>query len=95
MNRLGRDAVSLAVGQSAYMLGRYNIGRDQVVGNLTGTTIEPRTVTNQSTFSGSTSFANYTYQTDVAYVSGLLSNSSGTSSTLGSGVRLTDGVQTA
>lgn len=54
----------------------YNIGRDQVVGNLTGTTIEPRTVTNQSTFSGSTSFANYTYQTDVTYVSGLLSNSS-------------------
>ena len=58
---------------------RYNIGRDQIVGNVTGTTIEPRTVTNQSTFSGSTTFANYTYQTDVTYVSGMLNASSGTS----------------
>lgn len=57
-----------------------------MVGNLTGTTIEPRTVTNQSTFSGSTSFANYTYQTDVKYVSNLLMNSSGTSRSQVSGL---------
>ena len=62
-------------------MGRYNIGRDQIVGNLTGTTIEPRTVTNQSTFSGSSSYSNYTYQTDVTYVSGLLNASSGKSTT--------------
>jgi hypothetical protein len=35
-------------------------------------------VTNQSTFSGQSSFANYTYQTDVTYVSGLFNNTDGT-----------------
>ena len=33
-------------------------------------------VTNTTTYSGRTSFGNYTYQTDVSYVSGLLSNTS-------------------
>ena len=56
---------------------RYNLGRDDMVGNLTGTTRDSRTVTNQSTFSGTTSYNNYTYQTDVKYASGLLQNSSG------------------
>ncbi|WVF71612.1 hypothetical protein IAT40_006420 [Kwoniella sp. CBS 6097] len=54
----------------------YNLGRDQVVGNLTGQTIDTLTLTNQSTFSGQGSYMNYTYQTDVQYVPGLLKNSS-------------------
>ncbi|OCF43139.1 hypothetical protein I317_02983 [Kwoniella heveanensis CBS 569] len=54
----------------------YNLGRDQVVGNLTGQSIDTLTLTNQSTFSGQGSYMNYTYQTDVQYVSGLLKNSS-------------------
>ena len=58
---------------------RYNAGRDEVVGNVTGTMIPLQSVTNQSTFSGQSSFGNYTYQTDVTYVSGLLNDTSGTS----------------
>ncbi|WWD17449.1 hypothetical protein CI109_101890 [Kwoniella shandongensis] len=54
----------------------YNIGRDQLVANLTGKAVETRNITNQTTFSGSGSYKNYTYQTDVKYVSGLLKNSS-------------------
>jgi hypothetical protein len=52
------------------------------VGNVTGTMIPLQSVTNQSTFSGQSSFGNYTYQTDVTYVSGLLNDTSGTSSSL-------------
>jgi len=33
-------------------------------------------LTNASTFSGQTSYGGYTYQTNIKYVSGLLSNSS-------------------
>jgi hypothetical protein len=51
-------------------LRRYNVGRDYLVGNLTGTTVPSRNVTNQTTYSGSTTYNNYTYQTDVQYVSG-------------------------
>lgn len=54
----------------------YNAGRDEVVGNVTGTMIPLQSVTNQSTFSGQSSFGNYTYQTDVTYVSGLLNDTS-------------------
>ncbi|WWC61719.1 uncharacterized protein I303_104304 [Kwoniella dejecticola CBS 10117] len=54
----------------------YNLGRDQLVGNLTGQAIDTNTLTNTSTFSGTGSYENYTYQTDVQYVSGLLKNSS-------------------
>jgi hypothetical protein len=68
----------------------YNLGRDWLVGNLTnqanlvptlvtnsnGTTYSG--VTNQTTFTGEKSWSNYTYQTEVSYVSGLLRNSSGT-----------------
>lgn len=56
---------------------RYNIGRDELVGNLTGQSIDTRTLSNTSTLSGSATYSNYTYQTDVQYVSGLLKNSSG------------------
>lgn len=56
----------------------YNLGRDYLVGNLTNqtTAIEPYNVTNTTTFSGSTTWNNYTYLTQVSYVSGLLQNSS-------------------
>ena len=49
-----------------------------MIGNATNQTslIPTTTLTNTSTFSGQTSFGNYTYQTDVKYVSGLLSNTS-------------------
>jgi hypothetical protein len=54
----------------------YNLGRDQVVGNLTNTPVATRNVTTATTYSGSSSFNNYTYQTDVIYVTGLLDNTS-------------------
>ncbi|KAJ9096443.1 hypothetical protein QFC21_005265 [Naganishia friedmannii] len=56
----------------------YNLGRDHFVGNLTNqtTVIPTRNVTNTSTYVGSTTWANYTYQTSVKYLSGLLQNSS-------------------
>jgi hypothetical protein len=57
----------------------YNLGRDWLIGNVTNqTTVIPTlNLTNQSTYSGQTSYGNWTYQTDVKYVSGLLRNSSG------------------
>jgi hypothetical protein len=76
---------------NGYNLGRYvtsgipfwlpcSLGpfiRDWLVGNATGNQIIPTAnLTNTSTFSGSTSFNGYTYKTDVAYVSGLLQNTS-------------------
>ncbi|KAJ3550816.1 hypothetical protein NM688_g4993 [Phlebia brevispora] len=56
----------------------YNLGRDWLIGNVTNQTqlIPTLEVTNQSTYSGRTSFGNYTYETDVTYVSGLLQNTS-------------------
>lgn len=56
----------------------YNAGRDFLVGNVTGMAwpFDTRNVTNATTFSGETRFRNYTYHTDVHYVSGLLANSS-------------------
>jgi len=56
---------------------RYNMGRDYLIGNLTQQQVVTRNLTNQTTFSGITTYANYSYQTDVKYVSGLLQNSSG------------------
>ncbi|KAJ7643692.1 hypothetical protein FB45DRAFT_895772 [Roridomyces roridus] len=50
----------------------YNLGRDWLVGNITGNFVNTSAVTNQTTFSGTTSFGNYTYQTAIAYVGGLL-----------------------
>lgn len=54
----------------------YNLARDWLVGNATGTNIPTSELTNTSTHSGQTSFNSYTYQTDVQYVPGLLSNTS-------------------
>lgn len=66
----------------------YNLGRDWFVGNATNqdslipTVLETVNgtwysgVTNQTTYSGDKTFNNYTYHTDVQYVSGLLPNSS-------------------
>ncbi|OBZ71467.1 hypothetical protein A0H81_08663 [Grifola frondosa] len=56
----------------------YNLGRDWLVGNATAQSslIPTPNVTNTSTYSGQTSFGGYTYQTDAAYVSGILSNTS-------------------
>lgn len=56
----------------------YNSGRDFLVGNVTGMSEPPKTleVTNTTTFEGGTSFRNYTYHTQVRYVSGMLKNSS-------------------
>ncbi|TYJ55707.1 hypothetical protein B9479_003614 [Cryptococcus floricola] len=66
---------SLSLGHDIIADG-YNIGRDELVGNMTGQTIDTRGLTNGSTVSGSATYNNYTYQTDVEYVPGLLSNSS-------------------
>lgn len=56
----------------------YNLGRDWLVGNATAqSTILPTpNMTNVSTYSGQTSFGNYTYATTATYVSGLLQNTS-------------------
>ncbi|KAK7690122.1 hypothetical protein QCA50_006771 [Cerrena zonata] len=56
----------------------YNLGRDWMIGNATGQSelIPTLDLTNTSTYSGQTTFNNYTYQTDVTYVAGLLANSS-------------------
>ncbi|KAF9048122.1 hypothetical protein BDZ89DRAFT_941444 [Hymenopellis radicata] len=54
----------------------YNLARDYMVGNITGSTIPTLNLTNSSTYSGSTSYDGYTYKTDVKYVSGLLDNTS-------------------
>ncbi|WVQ82204.1 hypothetical protein IAT38_004332 [Cryptococcus sp. DSM 104549] len=67
--------MSLTMGHDIVVNG-YNIGRDELVGNLTGQAIDTRALTNQSTVSGSSTYNNYTYQTDVQYVPGLLKNSS-------------------
>lgn len=49
-----------------------------MIGNATNQTslIPTMSLMNTSTFSGRTTFANYTYETSVSYVSGLLANSS-------------------
>ncbi|KAF9018554.1 hypothetical protein BDZ89DRAFT_1210101 [Hymenopellis radicata] len=54
----------------------YNLGRDYIVGNITGSVIPTLTLTNESTYSGSTSYGGYTYKTDVSYASGMLQNTS-------------------
>ncbi|ETW81879.1 hypothetical protein HETIRDRAFT_318819 [Heterobasidion irregulare TC 32-1] len=56
----------------------YNLARDWLVGNVTAqsSVIPTSNLTNQSIYSGQTSFDGYIYQTNVQYVSGLLSNTS-------------------
>lgn len=54
----------------------YNLARDYIVGNISGTVIPTLNLTNSSTYSGNTSYGGYTYKTDISYVSGLLENTS-------------------
>lgn len=56
----------------------YNVGRDLLIGNVTAQTkpINTSTLTNGSLFSGSSSYAGYTYQTTVVYTAGYAENSS-------------------
>jgi hypothetical protein len=56
----------------------YNLGRDWLVGNATSqsTILPTANLTNTSTYSGQTSFNNFTYATTATYVSGLLQNTS-------------------
>ncbi|KAJ6583879.1 hypothetical protein DFH09DRAFT_1143695 [Mycena vulgaris] len=54
----------------------YNLGRDWLVGNITGSAIDTLALTNTSTFTGTTASGGYTYATSIAYVSGLLGNTS-------------------
>ncbi|KAJ7250060.1 hypothetical protein B0H12DRAFT_1019418 [Mycena haematopus] len=54
----------------------YNLGRDWLIGNITGSPINSSAVTNTTTFSGTTSSAGFTYASTISYVSGLLANSS-------------------
>jgi len=62
--------------QHDIVLNGYNFARDYLVGNITNQTIPTANLTNTSTYSGSTSSGGYTYQTNIQYVSGLLSNTS-------------------
>jgi hypothetical protein len=50
--------------------------RDWLIGNMTRTTVPTLNLTNSSTYSGTTTANNYTYQNTVQYVSGLLQNTS-------------------
>ncbi|KAK0187681.1 hypothetical protein F5146DRAFT_1060143 [Armillaria mellea] len=54
----------------------YNLGRDYVVGNISGSEVPTLTLTGSSTFSGTSSSQGYTYRTDIMYVTGLLPNTS-------------------
>ena len=49
---------------------------DQIVGNITGSAIDTSSLSDGATYSGSTSYNGYTYQTDVQYKSGLLNATS-------------------
>lgn len=42
--------------------------RDFIIGNITNTTILTSNLTNQSTFSGTTTWANFTYVIEATYV---------------------------
>lgn len=64
--------------QHNIVVNGYNLGRDWLVGNATSqsTILPTANLTNTSTYSGQTSFNNFTYTTTATYVSGLLQNSS-------------------
>ena len=72
--------------------------RDWLFGNATAQTslIPTGNITNGTTYSGKTSFGNYTYQTDALYLSGILSNSTDglnhADSVGGDGVEAVDGL---
>ncbi|KAF5317563.1 hypothetical protein D9619_013127 [Psilocybe cf. subviscida] len=52
----------------------YNLGRDWLIGNITQSAIPTLNLTNGTTYSAKTSFASYTYETQIQYLSGLLAN---------------------
>jgi hypothetical protein len=52
----------------------YNMGRDWLIGNITQSTIPSLNLTNGTTYTAKTSFADYTYETQIQYLSGLLEN---------------------
>ncbi|KAJ3752257.1 hypothetical protein EV360DRAFT_97492 [Lentinula raphanica] len=54
----------------------YNLGRDWLVGNITGSTIPTESLTNSSSYSGNTASNGFNFSTAVQYVSGLLPNTS-------------------
>jgi hypothetical protein len=54
----------------------YNLGRDWLIGNITGSPIPTQNLTNTSTYTGTTTWAGYTYQSNIKYTGGLLSNTS-------------------
>ncbi|KAF7364760.1 hypothetical protein MVEN_00345900 [Mycena venus] len=54
----------------------YNLGRDWLIGNITKAPIDTASLTNTSTFTGTTSYGGYTYSSAISYVPGLLANSS-------------------
>jgi len=62
--------------QHDIVVNGYNLGRDWMIGNITQQQIPTLNLTNTSAYTGVTSWANYTYQTNISYVSGLLSNTS-------------------
>lgn len=51
-----------------------DIIRDWLIGNITKSFVHTPNVTNSTTFTGTTNWANYTYETDITYVGGLLQN---------------------
>jgi len=54
----------------------YNLGRDWLIGNITGSPIPTQNLSNASTYTGTTSWAGYTYQSNIKYIGGLLGNTS-------------------
>ncbi|KAL0961222.1 hypothetical protein HGRIS_006189 [Hohenbuehelia grisea] len=62
--------------QHDIIVNGYNFGRDWVIGNMTNVTVPTHNLTNQTTYSTQTTWAGYTYASEIQYVSGLLSNSS-------------------
>jgi len=50
----------------------YNLGRDWLIGNITQTSIPTGNLTSNLTYQSTTSFNNFTYQSNIQYVPGLL-----------------------
>ena len=73
----------------------YASNRDWLIGNITHSPIPTQNLTNGTTYSGTTSWANYTYQSQITYLTGLLQNTNigiNHNSSVGvNGVNSTDG----
>lgn len=52
------------------------INSDWLIGNITNSPIPTDNLTNTTTYTSSTSWGGYTYETGIRYISGLLENSS-------------------